>query len=113
MNGDFYRAAPRKHRLRGALGRLFSRRARTISILLAAVAVSYLVFDNKGIVRRVQLELRERELTEEIARAKEETKVLQAQLEAVEQDKKMIETLARERYGMAREGETVYRVKKD
>jgi cell division protein FtsB len=84
-----------------------------VSLLIASLAVFYILFDNKGIVRRVQLEWREKELTEEIVRAKEETKRLQAQLKAVENDKKMIETLARERYGMARDGETVYRVKKD
>ena len=113
MDGDFYRARPGSRRLKGALGSLLNNKARAISLLVAILAVFYLLFDNKGIVRRVQLEWREQELTEEIVHAREETKRLQALLKAVENDKKMIETLARERYGMAREGETVYRVKKD
>jgi cell division protein FtsB len=50
---------------------------------------------------------------EKVAQAREETRTLQAHLKAVEGDKKTIEKLARERYGMARDGETVYRVKKD
>jgi len=38
---------------------------------------------------------------------------LQDQIKALEGDKKTIEKIARENYGMKREGETIYKVKKE
>lgn len=73
----------------------------------------YVLFDNKGIVRRISLEVQRSEMRAKVEEAKEETKRLQAQIKALEGDKKTIEKIARERYGMAKPGETVYRVKKD
>ena len=84
-----------------------------LSLLVALAATFYLLFDNKGIIRRTSLEFQKRDLVEKVAQAREETRTLQVHLKAVEGDKKTIEKLARERYGMARDGETVYRVKKD
>ncbi|MEX1140604.1 MAG: septum formation initiator family protein [Bacteroidota bacterium] len=113
MNGDFYRAIPKPRHLQGLVKRLLKNRRRMVSLLIAVVAAVYLLFDNKGIIRRTSLELQKRDLTEKLAQARKETQYLHAHLKAVEGDKKTIEKLARERYGMARDGETVYRVKKD
>ncbi|GJQ20103.1 MAG: hypothetical protein HBSIN02_04580 [Bacteroidia bacterium] len=112
MKGDFYRS-PGKNRIRGAARKLLKRKRSVLTMILAGIALLYVLFDNKGIVRRISLEMKRQELTAAIARAREETKELQAVLKAVEGDRKTIETLARERYGMAREGETVYRIKRD
>lgn len=111
MNGDFYRL-PRTKALQG-VRRLFKNRRQVVTLIIALAAAVYLLFDNKGIIRRISLELSKRELENRITLARQETKTLQQHLKAVEGDKKTIEKLARERYGMARKGETVYRVKKD
>lgn len=113
MNGDFYRAIPKPRHLQGLFKRLLKDRRRLVSLIVALIAAIYLLFDNKGIIRRTSLELQKRDLTEKVTQARRETQYLQAHLKAVEGDKKTIEKLARERYGMARDGETVYRVKKD
>jgi cell division protein FtsB len=113
MNGDFYRAIPKTRHLQGIVRRLLKNRRRMVSLLAALIATLYLLFDNKGIIRRMSLEIHKRDLVEKVAQAREETRTLQAHLKAVEGDKQTIEKLARERYGMARNGETVYRVKKD
>jgi len=113
MNGDFYRAIPKPRNLKGIGRRLLKNRRRMLSLLIALAVTLYLLFDNKGIIRRTSLEFQKRDLVEKVAQAREETRTLQAHLKAVEGDKKTIEKLARERYGMARDGETVYRVKKD
>ena len=42
-----------------------------------------------------------------------EIKRLQEQIKALESDKKTLEKTAREKYGMIREGETVYQMKKE
>jgi cell division protein FtsB len=47
-----------------------------------------------------------------IRSAEAENKRLQAESKALDGDKKVIEKVAREKYGMVREGETVYKVKK-
>jgi len=73
----------------------------------------YLLFDNKGIITRLRLESQHREWIERLKADSIETKRLQEQIRALEGDKKTIEKTAREKYGMAREGETVYQVKKD
>lgn len=52
-------------------------------------------------------------MIEKVRQSEEETKQLQAQVKALEGDKKTIEKVAREKYGMVREGEKVYRVKRD
>ncbi len=113
MHGDFYRAIPKTRHLQGAVRRLFKNRRRLVSLLVALIATLYLLLDNKGIIRRTSLEFQKRDLAEKVDQARRETSKLQAHLKAVEGDKKTIEKLARERYGMARDGETVYRVKKD
>ena len=48
-----------------------------------------------------------------IREADAETKALQAQSKALDGDKKAIEKVARERYGMVRQGEKVYKVDKE
>ncbi len=113
MDGVFYRSLPKKKRVRDFLKRLKKNRRRTILLAVGVLALLYLLLDNKGIVERVRLELRKGEMTANVEAAKEETKRLRLRKKAVEGDQKTVEKLAREKYGMAREGETVYRVKKD
>lgn len=113
MEGDFYRVVPRRSRLKKVLQKVFKNRRRTVLVAGAAVLLVYLLFDNKGIIKRVQLELQRKEMAAKVEEARKETKQLQEQLKALEGDKKTIEKVAREKYGMAREGETIYKVKKN
>jgi cell division protein FtsB len=113
MEGNFYRAAPRKKRLKKIVGNLLRNRKRVLILLGAIVLSAYVMFDNKGVVKRIRLELQQREMAAKVEAANAETKQLQAQLKALEGDKKTIEKIAREKYGMAREGETIYKVKKN
>jgi cell division protein FtsB len=72
-----------------------------------------MLLNNRGIIARIRLEHERQVMIEKVKAAEEETKRLQAYLKALEGDKKTIEKVAREKYGMARPGETVYKVKKD
>ena len=67
----------------------------------------------KESLTRIRLEVQHNELIEKLKSDSIETKQLQEQIKALENDKKTIEKTAREKYGMAREGETVYQVKKE
>ncbi|HEY6952151.1 MAG TPA: septum formation initiator family protein [Bacteroidota bacterium] len=114
MENQFYRKLPSSRRLlKDILKKAIANKKRTSILLAGFVVVTYLVFDNKGIIARVKLESQKRELEHKVLQAEAETKQLQAQIKALQGDKKTIEKIAREKYGMAKEGETVYRIKKD
>ena len=87
---------------------------RTTGLLVGGfILVLYLLFDNKGIVKRLQLEMEYSRTKDKVAATELQNQQLQRHMKALEGDKKTIEKVARERYGMTRPGETVYRNKKD
>jgi cell division protein FtsL len=110
---EFYRKPQKRSRLKNLLSKILRNKRRTIFILAGVFLSSYALFGNHGILTRIQLERQRSEMAAKLQQAEEETKKLQAQIKALESDQKTIEKIAREKYGMARPGETVYRVKKD
>jgi cell division protein FtsB len=113
MQGDFYRTIPKRRWAKKLKNTFFKSRRRTLSTLLILIILAYVVFDNKGILARIRLEVQKQEMEERIKSAQEETKQLEANIKALRGDRQTIEKIARERHGMVREGETVYRVKKE
>ncbi len=114
MENQFYRKIPSSRRLlRDIVKKALKDKRRTLILVASAILVVYLTFDNKGVIARVSLESQKKELEQKILQAEAETKALHAQIRALQGDRKTIEKIAREKYGMARDGETVYRVKKD
>ena len=83
-----------------------------LSAILAAafVILLYVLFNNQGVLQRVKLEREKKEMLQKIEKAEQEQKQLQDQSKALDGDKKAVEKVAREKYGMVREGEKVYRV---
>ncbi len=80
-----------------------------VAIVIGAIVLVYGVFGNHGIIQRWRLQHEKAELERKIREANEETKQLQLQSKELDSSKKAIEKVARERYGMAREGEKVYK----
>jgi cell division protein FtsB len=113
MQGDFYRKPRSRSRLREKLNKLLSNRRVMLSLVGGFAILLYVLFGNRGVIARVRLELKRQEMIEKVRLAEEETKQLQAEKKALEGNKKTIEKVAREQHGMAREGETVYRINKD
>ena len=113
MDGNFYRNLQPERFLKKIVKSAAKNKKRTIILIIAFLLFLYLLFDNKGIITRVRLEAQHREWMEKVKSDSVETKRLQEQIKALEGDKKTIEKTAREKYGMAREGETVYQVKKE
>jgi cell division protein FtsB len=113
MDNQFYRNIKPERLLKKIVKKAANNKKRTILIIFLFALFLYLLFDNKGILRRLSLETQHREWIEKLQADSAETKRLQEQIKALENDNKAIEKTAREKYGMKREGETVYQVKKD
>ena len=90
-----------------------SKRGRRFSLILLVgiPIVGYVLLNPHGIIQRVRLELAKREMAEKLREAELEQERLQDLSKRLENDKRTIEKIAREKYGMLREGETVYKVK--
>ena len=112
MDSTFYRRKKKLIDLSG-LARKMIRNKRLMTLIVLGVPLAlYLVFGNRGILQRVRLQQQKTELEAKIRDAEAETRALQAQSKALDGDKKAIEKVAREKYGMVRDGETVYKVNK-
>jgi cell division protein FtsB len=114
MSENFYRRNVQPDRLlKKILKKAAKNKKRTALFIFLFILFLYLLFDNKGIITRLKLEAEKREWNQKLQADSAETRRLQEQIKALESDKKTIEKIAREKYGMKREGETVYQVKKD
>ena len=112
MEGQFLRRIQKPKWLQGITKQVFKTRRRALFLIAGTLFVSYLLFNNRGVIARIRLEHQRQVMIEKVKAAEEETKRLQSYLQALDGDKKTIEKVAREKYGMAREGETVYKVRK-
>jgi len=72
--------------------------------------MGYVLLNPHGIIQRVRLELAKREMEEKVKEAEVERQQLLDLSKKLENDKRTIEKVAREKYGMLREGETVYKM---
>jgi cell division protein FtsB len=113
MEDQFYRNLQPERFLKIIAKSAKKNKRRTIILIFLFLLFLYLLFDNKGIVTRLRLEVQHHEWIEKVKSDSIETKRLQEQIKALEGDKKTIEKTAREKYGMVREGETVYQLKKE
>jgi cell division protein FtsB len=113
MENQFYRNIQPERFLKKIGKSAAKNKKRTLILFLFFILFLYLLFDNKGIMKRLSLESQHDEWIEKLKADSMETKRLNEQMKALEGDKKTIEKIAREKYGMKREGETVYQVKKD
>lgn len=109
MDSSFYRRITHRFDpLRAFKKFIRNRRAVTLTVIGAIVLV-YGVLGNHGILQRFRLQREKSELERKIKEANDETRQLQLQSRDLDTNMKAIEKVARERYGMAREGERVYR----
>ncbi|MBI4535966.1 MAG: septum formation initiator family protein [Ignavibacteriae bacterium] len=110
MDNLFYRKEKKKSRV--LLKKLFKNKRAMLGLVIGVPIAFYVVFGNRGVLQRIRLEQQKAELEMKISDAEAETRALQAKSKALEGDKKAIEKVARENYGMVRDGETVYKVNK-
>lgn len=82
-------------------------------VIFFAGLISLAVFGNKGILQRFKLENERKELELQLKAEIQRTQDLQKQIEELKTSDEMLEKIAREKYGMTKEGETIYNVTVD
>lgn len=92
---------------------IYQRRKFFLYLLILLVILSYAVFGKKGILQRVELEMENRDLKEKLRTEQEKTIMLQKEVEELRTSDKKIEKVAREKYGMVKDGEEIYKVVTD
>jgi cell division protein FtsB len=112
MDNVFYRKMQKGFGLRGLLKRLAGNRRMVIALVVGVPILLFVLFGNRGIVQRFRLQSQKAEIEQKVLEAAAENRRLQAESKALDADKKAIEKVAREKYGMIRDGETVYKVRK-
>ncbi|MFI5252239.1 MAG: septum formation initiator family protein [Bacteroidota bacterium] len=113
MEAQYYRKTIKKPPIPAWLRKLAKSNWARIIVLAGIPILSFVTFNPKGILQHIHLQKVKNEMIEKIALAQKEQLQLQQVSKAIDKDPKMIEKVARENYGMVREGETVYKVKKD
>lgn len=82
----------------------------TLFVLLLLALVAHVLFGQHGLLamRRAQKEVGR--LQQEIAQLNEENKKLAEEVQALKTDPKLIERIAREEMGLARQGELIFKL---
>lgn len=82
-------------------------------ILVGAIAIWFLFLDTYSLWTRWELSSRREELAVRTEKLKKENAKLEKKIKALEKDPQLLEKIAREKYGMHKPGEKVYKVKED
>ena len=84
---------------------------RTVSVIIFfIILISVAVFGNKGLLQRITLESEKKDLEGMLNAEINKTKQLQTEIEELKSSEERQEKIAREKYGMTREGEKIYKV---
>ncbi|MDZ4713164.1 MAG: septum formation initiator family protein [bacterium] len=75
--------------------------------------ISMAVFGNKGILQRFNLENEKKDLEEQLRSELKKTQDLRKEIEDIRTSDEKMEEIAREKYGMTKEGEKIYKVTVD
>lgn len=92
---------------------IYYRRRMILYLIVLLAIVSYAVFGKKGILQRVELEMENKELQLKLKEEQEKTIMLQKEIEELKSSDKKVEKVAREKYGMTKEGEEIYKIHVD
>jgi cell division protein FtsB len=92
---------------------LHHRRRMILYLIVLLLIVSYAVFGKKGILQRVELEMENKELQRKLKDEQDKTLMLQKEIDELKSSDKKIEKVAREKYGMMKDGEEIYKVQVD
>jgi cell division protein FtsB len=100
-----------KNNLLKIIAKFIKYNRKLIVILSLFVVLIYLaVFGNKGIIQRVKLEKEKKQLEHQLIEEVKRTDELQKEIENLHNSDETIEKVAREKYGMTKDGEKIYKI---
>ncbi len=86
------------------------RKSFLLALLVLFLVIWFGFLDTYSLWTRYQLHRRKEALIEKTAELKQKTRMLDEKIRNLKNNPQLIEKIAREKYGMRRKGETVYRV---
>jgi cell division protein FtsB len=113
MDDQYYRKTRKRTTLQNLFKKVWKNKSIRFTLIVVLPVLLFITFSNKGVLQRIHLENQKKEIQAKIYQAQQEQLQLQQQSKALDNDPKAIEKVAREKYGMIREGETVYKVRKE
>ncbi|MDP2208184.1 MAG: septum formation initiator family protein [Bacteroidota bacterium] len=112
MDDQFYRKEnPTWRQPERWIKKLFKNKLFKWGIIPFLILITVFLISDKGPLKRSQLEQEKKMWIERIKEANEEQKRLQQESKALDKDKFAIEKAAREKHGMVKEGDTIYKLK--
>jgi cell division protein FtsB len=111
MEYQYYRKT--KPKVKTWLNKTMRKKNVVIPLLIAIPVISFMLFSKRGIIERISLESLKQEKIQERVQVKKQVEQLQKESKALDNDPKAIEKVAREKYTLTRENETVYKVKRE
>jgi cell division protein FtsB len=82
-----------------------------IFLMVIVTILLFLLFNNKGIIQRINLEMDRKKINQQIQLEEQRQKKYQEEIYLLKNSNEKIEKIAREKYNMKRPGETVYKKK--
>ncbi|MEO8447173.1 MAG: septum formation initiator family protein [bacterium] len=96
------------------IARYFKHNLRVVLVSVFFVClISMAVFGNKGILQRFKLENEKKDLEEQLKSELKKTEDLKKEIEEIRTSDEKMEQIAREKYGMTKEGEKIFKVTVD
>jgi cell division protein FtsB len=112
MDGQYFRKDQQRQTIGKWTKKLWKKKSFRIGTLVFIPALSFVLFSNRGVIQRINLESQKEDLVRQVEQLKKEQARLNEKSKLLESDPAMIEKIAREKFGMIRDGETVYKLKK-
>lgn len=82
-----------------------------VTSLISAYMIYAFIFSDLGLLRYITIKKEYNSLRSRISQLKEKNKKMEEEIKALKIDPEYIESLAREKLGLVREGEIIYRFK--
>jgi cell division protein FtsB len=112
MDDLYYRKERTAKPLIDVVKKLAKQKTLRYVFVVAVPILAFMMFSEKGIVTHLKLQSQKEEMLVKVQKAQDEQRRLQQLSQSLDSDPAMIEKVAREKFGMIREGETVYKIKK-
>jgi cell division protein FtsB len=82
-------------------------------LVVLLVIAAYSLFSDKGLLTRIRMNREKERLSRMIEEEKKKQDSLKKEIELLNTSDKKIEKIAREKYGMTKEGEIIYKIEVD